>query len=171
MTRLRIMTASAASTALIATSLFVAPALATPGQGFAPAPIVNGTFGTIHINTAGDKTDKWGLNFKTLDSTDLGADRLTVQPGGFSGWHAHPGPVFVTVTRGSIVWFNGADPLCGSTPYSTGQSFIEKPYGPHNVMNASNSADAEFVAITIKPSGFVGPAFRLDRAKPNNCGF
>ena len=171
MTRIRIMTASAASAALIATSLIVAPALATPGQGFAPSPIVNGTFGTLHVNTAGEKTDKWGLILKTLDSTDLGADRLSVQGGGFSGWHAHPGPVFVTVTQGSIVWFNGSDPLCGSTTYGVGQSFIEPAYGTHNVMNASNTAAAEFVAITIKPSEFVGLAFRINRDKPNNCNF
>jgi hypothetical protein len=38
-------------------------------------------------------------------------------------------------------------------------------------MNASGSNTAEFVAIVIKPAGFVGPAFRLDRAEPNNCNF
>ena len=54
---------------------------------------------------------------------------------------------------------------------STGQSFIEKPYRVHNAKNASNSAPAEYVAMTIKPSGFVGPAFRLDRPEPNNCSF
>ena len=33
------------------------------------------------------------------------------------------------------------------------------------------SRRAEYVAITIKPEGFVGPSFRLDRAEPNNCDF
>jgi quercetin dioxygenase-like cupin family protein len=157
---------------LTSTSLVLStPAAATPGSGFAPSPIVNGHFGTLGVNTAGDKTGKWGLILKTLDETDIGADRLVVQPGGTSGWHAHPAPVFVTVTSGSIVWINGADPLCGSHTYSTGESFIEGPYVAHNVRNASMAAGAEFVAVVIKPAGFVGPAFRLDRPVPTNCNF
>jgi quercetin dioxygenase-like cupin family protein len=164
-------TIRAAAVALFASAFCAPPALATPGSGFAPSPIVNGHFGKIQVNTAGDKTDKWGLILKTLDNTDMGSDRLSVQPGGVSGWHAHPGPVFVTVTQGSIIWYDGSDPLCSAHTYSAGQSFIEKAYVPHNVSNASNSASAEFIAITIKPAGFEGPAFRLDRPEPNNCDF
>ena len=157
--------------AALSSSLFVAPAGATPGSGFAPSPIVNGHFGTLNVNTADDKTGKWGLHLKTLDDTDIGADRLTVQASGYSGWHAHPAPVFVTVTQGTIIWYDGSDGLCTPHTYSQGQSFIERPYRVHNAKNASNSEPAEFIAMTIKPVGFVGPAFRLDRAEPNNCHF
>ena len=157
--------------ATFAYATLTAPASATPGSGFAPSPIVNGNFGTLNVNTSGDKTDKWGLHVKTLDDTDMGVDRLSVQPGGFSGWHAHPGPVFVTVTQGSVIWYDGSDPLCTARTYSAGESFIENAYRVHNVQNASGSAAAEYVAMTIKPAGFVGPAFRLDRAEPNNCDF
>ena len=99
------------------------PAFATPsGSGFAPSPIVNGNFGTLGVNTSSQKTDKWGLILKTLDETDIGVDRLGIQPGGVSGWHAHPSPVFVTVTQGSVVWYDGSDPLCSAHTYSAGQS-------------------------------------------------
>jgi len=168
MTKLRRFAAGAGVPALFATCLISAPAAATPGQGFAPSPIVSGNFGTLSVNTSKDKTDKWGLILKTLDSTDIGADRLTVQAGGYSRWHAHPAPVFVTVTQGSIFWYDGSDPLCTGHTYSAGQSFIESAYVTHN---ASSANGAEFVAVVIKPAGFPGPAFRLDRAKPNNCGF
>jgi quercetin dioxygenase-like cupin family protein len=171
MNYLRIITVGASSAALVLSSFLVAPALATPGSGFGGAPIVNGHFGTLHENTPGNKTGKWGLILKTLDDTDIGSDRLTIQASGYSGWHAHPGPVFVTVTQGSIIWYNGSDPLCASHTYNTGDSFIEHAYGVHNVVNASNSATAEFVAIVIKPIGFVGPSFRIDRPEPTNCAF
>ena len=69
---------------------------------------------------------------------------------------------------GSIVWFNGSDPLCTGNAYSAGQSFIEDAYVTHNVTSAGG---AEFVAIVIKPAGFEGSAFRLNRDKPNNCNF
>lgn len=85
MNYLRTFTVGTSAAALVVSSLLVAPALATPGSNFAPAPIVNGHFGTLHVNTPGDKTDKWGLILKTLDNTDIGADRLTVQASGYSG--------------------------------------------------------------------------------------
>lgn len=166
MITLRMSIPGAAFSALLVTSFFVTPALATPGTGFAPSPIVNGQFGTIDEKTAGEKTDKWGMLLKTKDDTDVGADLLTVQPLGFSGWHAHPAPVFVTVTEGSIIWYDGSNPLCSPHPYSVGDSFIESAFDIHNVRNPSASVEAKFIAVRIKPTG-VG--FRLDRAKPTNC--
>ena len=160
----------ASAAALVASSLWIVPAVATPGNGFAPNPIVNGHFDTLNENTAGAKTGKWGLILKTLDSTDIGADRLTVQPQGVSGWHAHPAPVFVTVTQGTIEWYD--DALCAAHTYTVGESFIEAPYRAHNVRNpaAPGGQVAEFVAVVIKPAGFVGASFRLDRDEPSSCG-
>lgn len=160
-----------AAVALAISPLCTTHAFATPGSGFIPNPFVNGHFGKISIQPNGNKTDKWGLIMKTLDDTDIGADRLAIQPGGYSGWHAHPGPVFITVTQGSVVFYDGADPLCPSRTYGTGESFIESAYDVHFVKNASASAAAEYIAVTIKPEGFVGLAFRLDRPEPNNCTF
>lgn len=156
----------AAATALLTSSFFVAPALATPGTGFAGSVIINGHFGTLDEKTAGEKTDKWGMLLKTKDDTDVGSDRLTIQPGGYSGWHSHPAPVFVTVTKGSIIWYDGSD--CGARNYAAGDSFIEGAYRVHNVKNASDSATAEFIAVRVNPTD-VG--FRLDEPQPKNCAF
>ena len=153
---------------LLTTAVCVEPASATPGSGFAPSPIVNGHFGTLDVKTENDKTGHWGMILKTKDETDIGADRLTVQAGGSSGWHSHPSAVYVTVLQGTIVWTDGSDPLCRAHTYSAGQSFIEGAYRIHNVESAGG---AEFVAVVIKPAGFEGPKFRLDEGKPNNCNF
>lgn len=161
--------AAACGSMLLASAFLASPAPATQGSGFAPSPIVNGHFGTLDVNTANEKTGHWGLLLKSKDDTDVGADRLSIQPGGVSGWHAHPAPVFVTVTQGSVVWYDGSNPLCTAHTYNTGESFIEGPYRIHDVRNASASASAEFIAVVIKPAGFEGPAFRLDRPEPNNC--
>jgi quercetin dioxygenase-like cupin family protein len=162
---------TAVAMSLLASPMTISPAIATPGSGFAPSPVVNGHFGTLTVNTAENKTGNWGLVLKTLDDTDIGADRLSLQPGAYSGWHAHPAPVYITVTQGTIVWYDGSNPLCTAHTYHAGDSFIEGTYRVHNVKNASDSASAEFVAIVIKPAGFAGPAFRLDQAEPNNCKF
>ena len=150
------------SIALVASPIAISQAAATPGSGFAPSPIVNGHFGALSVNTADKKTGQWGLILKTLDDADIGA---------YSGWHAHPAPAYITVTQGTIVWYDGSDGLCTPHTYRTGDSFIEGTHKIHNVKNASDSSSAEFVAIVLKPAGFTGPAFRLDRAKPNNCNF
>lgn len=174
MQRNRTFLARVTGAALISSSLLVAPALATSSSGFTPSGVVAGHFGTVHLDTsnlARDKDLKWSMMLKTTDDTDVGTDKLVVQPDGFSGWHTHPSAVFVTVTLGSIVWYNGSNPLCPSHTYSAGQSFIEEAYVIHNVKNASSSNTAEFYATHINPTGTSGPVFRLDRAKPNNCNF
>ena len=84
-----------AAAAFMISTLSVSPALATPGSGFTPAPIVNGHFNTLNVNSSKDSA----------------------------------------------------------------------------IHNVTSAGGAEFVAIVIKPEGFVGPAFRLDRAKANNCNF
>ena len=173
MTHLPTILARTAAFALLASPLFASSATATPGSGFTPSGIVSGSFGKIHVsrsNQAKDKDLKWGMILTTTDDTDVGADRLTVAPGGSSGWHTHPSAVFVTVTSGSIVWTDGSNPLCTSTTYSAGQSFIEDACVTHNVRNASNSQGAEFIAIHINPTGTSGPPFRIDvPTVPNNC--
>lgn len=171
MKSLNVITAIAAVAAFTSSSA----ALGTPGSGFTPSGIVAGHFGTIHLDTsalARDKDLKWSMVLKTTDDTDVGADRLTVAPGGVAGWHKHPSAVFVTVTSGSIIWTNGSDPLCTSHTYNAGDSFIEEAYVIHNVRNASNSVGAEFIAIHINPTGTSGPPFRIDVPQaPNNCNF
>ncbi len=169
MTFYRKITTGSVAVATIA-SLAFAPAFATPGNGFMPSPIVNGHFGTLNENTANGKTGKWGMILKTLDSTDIGADRLTTQPQGYSGWHSHPAPVHVTVTQGTIEWYGWS--LCAAHVYTAGQSFIEPANRAHNVRNpaAPGGQVAEYVAIVIKPAGFVGPAFRIDADEPSSCG-
>lgn len=145
---------------------FVAPVQATPGLGFVPSGIVAGQFGTIDVKTESDKVGHWGMILKTKDDTDVGADRLTVSAGGYSGWHSHPSAVFVTVTQGTIVWTDGTDPVCPAHTYHAGDSFIEPAFHIHNVRSAGG---AEFVAIHINPTGTSGPVFRVDEDQPTNC--
>ena len=157
------------ASAALASAAVLSPAAATAPQGLTVNGIVSGSFGTINLNTSSHKTGQWGMILKTLDDTDIGADEVNLAGGGYTGWHSHPSAVFVTITQGSVQWFNGSDPACPSTTYHAGQSFIEDAFIIHNVKNASSSAAAEMVAIHINPAGTSGPAFRIDEPKPTNC--
>ena len=159
--------ARASAATIVISSLVVAPALATSGSGFQPSGIVNGHFGEVDVKA--ERLDRWNMRLKTKADTDIGADRLTVQPQGYSGWHSHPGPVFVTVIQGTVEWFD--EQLCAAHTYTAGQSYIEPAGRAHDVRNPApvGGTVAEFVAIAIKPAGYVGPAFRIDEPEPNNC--
>lgn len=140
--------------------VLVGPAVATPGSGFAPGPIVVGQFAPFHtISHKDSRWPQWDLLFRTKADTDLGVDVLTVQAGGFSGWHSHAGPIYVTVKTGKITWYNSD---CGSQTYEAGDTFIEPAHVTHFVRNETDEV-ATFVAVAPRPHG---SAPRLDEPEP-----
>ena len=158
--------------ALAAVALSVT-ALATLPSGFTPSGIARIQLGELDARVHRTKaTGDWDLMLKTRDDTTINVDRLSIDPGGFSGWHAHPGPVFARVTVGSILWFDGSDPECGFIELQAGDSFYEPAYNPHYVLNASEDDPAEYVAVAIAPSNAFaqgGIGFRLNRDTPEGC--
>jgi quercetin dioxygenase-like cupin family protein len=152
---------AAATGALAFGAMQMAPALATPGSGFAPSPIVIGQFGPLHtIAHKEDRWPTWDLLFKTKADTDLGVDQLTIQPGGFSGWHSHAGPVYLTVKSGAVNWHSGAD--CSFRTYHAGDAFVEQAHAVHYVENAVDEVTT-LVAVAPRPHGAPG---RLDAPAP-----
>ena len=155
----------AMTAALVLPSVFATSAAATAPSGISVETVVNGHFGELNVSPS-DKSGKWDMLLKTHVDTDVGADAITLQGGGSTGWHSHPATVFVTVVSGSITWYDGSDPVCPGHHYAAGQSFIESANVIHNAVNASQSAETHFVAVRMNPTGV---AFVNDEAKPTNC--
>lgn len=154
---------------LIGAASSASATLATPGSGIAVSNIANGRFGTLTVNTDGDKTGKWGMLLKTLDDSDIGADRVIVQPQGYGGWHAHPAPNFLIVVQGTIEWRDSQ--TCDYRTLNAGDTLIEPAYRAHDARNPAplGGAVAEIISVRIKPTAVVGPGFRIDEPVPNNC--
>ena len=79
--------ASAVTAVTLAVS--VAPSWATPPSGLTNIPLARGTntsHGTIPLQFG----------------TDVAMAQITVNPGGSSGWHSHPGGAIVVVKQGSL---------------------------------------------------------------------
>ena len=150
---------------LAASSLIATPAFTQP-VGLSVTNLVTGHYGTIDVKSEQNKVGHWGMILKTKDATDMGADQVTLDGGGQTGWHTHPAAVFVTVTQGSIVWRDGTNAMCPGVTYSAGQSFIEDAFVIHNAFNASQSQPAVFVGMHINPTGvpFVTPT-----PQPGQC--
>src|SRR2546426_671338 len=100
-----------AAIGLAGVAIFSVTALATTGAGFTATPQVRGTLpGALHVNT-----DR--IKFQTKnDGADVVVQTTTYAPGGFSGWHTHPGFVLVVVESGALTLQVG----CSINTYSAG---------------------------------------------------
>ncbi len=59
-------------------------------------------------------------------------------PGATTGWHSHPGPLFITVTAGAVTVYNAEDPTCTPRVFTAGQGFVE-PETEHILRNEEPS--------------------------------
>src|SRR5438132_10230175 len=90
----------------------VAPSWATPPSGLTNIPLARGTdtsHGTLPL--------RFG--------TDIAMTQITVNPGGSSGWHSHPGGAIIIVQAGTLTTYRSVGRKCASTTYIAGQPFIE----------------------------------------------
>lgn len=166
-TRLGLLGAAAGGIALAVVGV---PATATPGSGFAPSPLAVGVLAETMIRAENlDKAakaanaDHWDLMLKTGNDSTVGVDNISVQPGGFSGWHKHAGITVVTVASGQINWVDGV--TCTMKTYRAGDTFIEPAGRPHNVKNPYGNT-ATFAAVQMRPVG-TGPRIDVPVAPPN----
>jgi quercetin dioxygenase-like cupin family protein len=155
-------------------------ALATPGSGvvsateFARADFLDPVDLKFRIDHKGECQRKGKrkcqevLKVNNADQTVV--QQIVLSPGGQTGWHSHPGPVFVLVKTGALTIYSGDDPACGSRTYTAGQSFIDSGQGHvHIGWNESASEDLELWAVYIDVPP--GEAFRIDAPAPGNCPF
>ena len=141
------------------------PALATPSSGFSSEQIAKGLYDPMHLTA--DKEGKWDLTLRTKDDSDVYVVRNTITPGGYSGWHTHPGPSLITVTAGTITIHEG-DGLCQPRTYSVGNGAIDLGSGHlHNIKN-EGASNAVTVVVQIVAAGATR---RVDADQPNNCSF
>jgi quercetin dioxygenase-like cupin family protein len=146
----------------IATLLAIGAASATPGAGASPSTLGRGTL------AAGDKIKTDQLKLDVRDDLDVVTQTITIAPGGHTGWHSHPGPVFVTITAGAMTFYDGDDPACTPVVYSTGDAFIDEGMGHVHIARNEGATDLVLYATYLLP---VGAPLRTDQPAPGNCAF
>jgi quercetin dioxygenase-like cupin family protein len=168
--RTRILAATAAlatvSALVLVAALIVVPALATPQTGLTAEQVALGHFGKINVRTHNFPPHK--VKLKTKGDSDVYVIRNTFDPGGSSGWHTHPGPSLITVTKGEITAYEGDDRKCRPTVYREGEGFVDPGDGHVHVLRNETTEPAETVAVQILPTG---AARRIDAPAPGNCPF
>ena len=151
---------------LVALAAFVAVTKANPASGVTGTLIARGTYDGFNV-----RSDPHGsiADFRahSTDPVDVVVQRHDYLPGANTGWHKHPGPIFITVTQGTLTFYEYNDPTCTPHVYSQGQGFVDTGEG-HIGYNRTDQPASD-VAVAIAP---VGAPFRTELSAPNPyCGF
>ncbi len=109
----------------------------------------------------------WHAEVKATPNLDIAVQRIVFQPGGQSGWHRHPGPVFIEVVSGTMTFYMSDDPTCTPMVRSAGQGYLDVGEHAHIARNESG-APAENIVVYLAPQA---AALRIDAPDPGNCPF
>jgi len=130
-----------------------APSYATPPSGLTNIPLARGTdtsHGTIRLQVG----------------TDIAMAQITVNPGGSSGWHSHPGGAIIIVKEGALTTYSAVGHRCRTTKYSAGQAFVERPGEVDDVLNTGSTPYVLYVTFPNVPQG---GSTRTDEPDPGTC--
>jgi quercetin dioxygenase-like cupin family protein len=161
------MTMSKTKLKLFSAGVFVACALgliafktawATPGRGVTVTTIAGPVvLDDLEVRA---EADDYKLKLKTSGQSSARVVHHQIVPGGDTGWHSHPGPVFVMVTAGTLTKYEGDDP--NPAVYPAGTGFVEHPGEVHIGRNEGN-VDLEMISFLLTPEG---ESTRIDEPAP-----
>ena len=148
---------------------------ATTASGFRATTLAKGRFGEIDVLNhfvSNDLTprdaDIWLSLQKTIGTSDVYVQSNVWDPGGSTGWHSHPGHSLIIVTTGAVTAYEGDDPNCKPTVYTTGMGFVD-PGGKHvHILRNEGTVPAGTIAVQLIPGD---AARRIDAQDPGNCHF
>lgn len=115
---------------------FVSPASASPPSGVTPTTYVTADLAdSTEVNH-----DR--IKLQTKDPATVRVQKLEFAPGGYTGFHYHPGAVIVSVQSGSLTLVDGG--TCATETYGAGSVFVEGEDHVHQAV----SADGAVVYVT-----------------------
>ena len=159
------MTGATIVLALVALSAFVAITRANPATGVTPTLLARGTYPAYDLKT--DPHSAVDFKAKTKDPTDVVVQQHDFAPGGSTGWHQHPGPIYITVTKGAITFYERDDPTCSPHVVTAGHGYVDTGMG--HIGRNETTEPAQDVAVAIAP---VGAPFRTELTAPGPyCNF
>ncbi len=136
-------------------------ALATPPAGVVSNVIVAQGVTLGAVKEHAEVGDSWAVHLEDKGQSEFYFQDLVVGPGGYTGWHSHPGLLLITVKEGSVDFY---DKECAKHTYVAGQSFTEGAE-PHAAMNRGAGNARLLVAYIVKKAG----PRRIEASQPK-CG-
>ena len=138
---------------------------ASPPSGVTPTVISRGTYEPFKVKT--DHDSLVDFEAKAKADFDMVVRQHDYEKHAFTGWHTHPGPVFITVLKGTLTFYERDDPTCTPNVVRAGEGYVDDGHG-HIGVNDSDQPALD-VSVILAP---VGLPFRgeLDAPSPY-CGF
>lgn len=151
--------------ATVVAAISVGLVWATPGSGTISTLIGRATFEEAFKVKRG--LGNWEVEVEAKPALDIAVQRIVFQPGGQSGWHSHPGPVFISVVEGTMTFYESDDPDCAPVVRHAGQGFLDVGDHAHIARNETSEPATNVVTYLAPP----GAALRIDQPNPGNCPF
>jgi quercetin dioxygenase-like cupin family protein len=157
--------AAAAAIVLLVLAALAAVALASAPNGVTPTVLARGTYDSFKVRSSPQGPGDFKAEAKA--PTDIVVRKHDYAVGSYTGWHSHPGPVFVTVTQGQVTFYEYDDPTCTPHVVSAGQGYVDTGRG--HIGRNESGLPAQDVSVIIAP---VGGAFRGELTAPGPyCNF
>jgi quercetin dioxygenase-like cupin family protein len=139
---------------------------AEPATGVTPTVLARGTYEPFKVKTDHDSPIDFDARAKS--HVDIVVRQHDYAVNGSTGWHSHPGPIFITVTKGQITFYEVDDPTCTPKIVNAGEGYVDTGHG--HIGRNETGALAQDMSVILAP---VGQPFRTDLpplANPS-CGF
>lgn len=114
-----------------------------------PATVPTGFF-TVH-NAIADVPVK-ALMRATNHGTEITIQHVRLDPDAATGWHTHPGPAFVAIQKGALIYEDAPFRKCLRTTYDEGQGFVDQGFG-HVHRAIAGPRGADFYVVYVHPPG------------------
>jgi quercetin dioxygenase-like cupin family protein len=130
------------------------PAFGSPGSAVTPT-----TYSTTTLSESVEGNHD-RIKFQTKDPTVVRVQKLEFAPGGYTGFHHHPGIVIVSVVSGSLNLVDGSD--CSVETKAAGTVFVESSDNAHNAIAPTGAT----VYVTYITPASDPPVFRVEEPVP-----
>lgn len=154
-----------AALALLALAAFAAVTMASPPSGVTPTVLARGTYDAFKVKS--DRQGPIDFKAKAKGPIDLVVRKHDYLAHSSTGWHGHPGPVFITVTQGQLTFYESDDPTCTPHVVTAGHGYVDSGRG--HIGRNETDQPAQDISVITAP---VGGVFRSELPAPNpHCGF
>ena len=148
----------------VAATIYTGLVRATGSVGSKSTPVGRATYEEFRV-----KREMPGLelDMKARTDIDIATQIITFDAnGGNSGWHKHPGPVFISVISGTMTFYDSGDPHCSPVVVTAGHGFVDLGQHAHIARNESGLPATNVVTYFVP----VGVPLRIDQTPaPSNC--
>ncbi len=141
-------------------------ASASPPSNVMALVINRATFEPFSVKTDHDSPIDFQAKAKT--DVDIVVRQHDYLAGAYTGWHKHPGPVFITVKTGTLTFYEYDDPSCTPIVVNAGEGYVDDGHG-HIGVNQTDQPAEDF-SVILAP---VGAPFRteIDVGPNGRCGY